>query len=717
MSFELPTWLPRGRHAWLLVLAVALALFTSFCCYTGFYGGDDIYYFSAARELAGDGNSAHSMRSLNELAFVRLGLHLPNALLYLLTDGDIKLIAWAQIGYHVGLVIVAYALGRIVDDQTSATATALLVATFPIFYLYSGAVLPDVPLAFWLGCVLVVLEVLRKHRGGSTLARSSSVALYVAAGIGLGLAYTVKETALVMTVPAAVHVMVNSGRLRDLQWLRNGLYMATGLLAVIALETLVLKMTTGEWVLRAGLSSEVQEGFARRIEQQGSGPFERIEYAASKRLLGVIPIGFWVMLVAGCAYPFLRKRSWGLLAFFWWPALYLTIGSTSLTRYLPPSIQTRYYSVIALPALLMAVLCTRFALERIARIERFPAAIPSWLPGSLTVLLAAWGVQFEFRNSLIQPGAFVKASYARAFSQAYDDAREQFPSYPIVLSDFYQQRMAPLLFPKAPSGVLAHPSVSEQFLPKPPFVYLAPASEIEDSKSRARIANRFGGEGTCMEILEVFKPPKGRDEVLERAFGHLLERSTASEIQYLDRAAAAMAMVLPNSTNGCPIEDVEMLSLDEGVVVSGTESGHLAAWSSSDAFYLRLFDARPYRRVPIHPQAKLITPSSTIVGEFELRAFSAKEAAVLAHLYAYDGDGNLISKSYESTSVSPDGTPTIMRIEVSADAKITHYRATLKVRPKAQTGRIFVHPIRVSVPERSKPDAPIDATAPSTVPQ
>ena len=210
------------------VASVLLALAVDFLYFTGLFASDDAAYLFGSRQLAEGGPLGAGMAS------ARLAITVPDAVVYWLSGGSTAWIAWFHVAYHLGLVAIAFHLGRLIADERVGLLAAVLTARSRCLYVYAGAVLPDNAMAFWLGLLLIVLEVARQRR--EQMSAGEMGRWYAVAGLLIGVAYSCKESALVVTIPAAICVVAAAPRLRSLEWVRNGTWMAAGLAAVVAVE-------------------------------------------------------------------------------------------------------------------------------------------------------------------------------------------------------------------------------------------------------------------------------------------------------------------------------------------------------------------------------------------------------------------------------------------------------------------------------------------------
>ncbi|MCG8423375.1 MAG: glycosyltransferase family 39 protein [Proteobacteria bacterium] len=469
-----------------LVLLIALAFALDFLFYTGLFASDDTSYLYAARYLGGD--RTHSFPP--SLTNARLGINIPNAIFYWLTGGDVSWVAWGNCLYHLGLVALAFAIGRLLYDGLSGLVAAGIVATSPIFYVFAGAILPDNAVALWLALSLLCLLLAHRRTG-------NNLALYVAAGACIGVSYTCKETGLIMIVPAGVAVVLSAPFLRSSQWFVRGVALVAGLALVVAIEVLWLRCLTGEWVWRLSLVKEFEGHVGDLSHSQGYWPWERIPFAISE-LARYAPVVTSVLVIAAIVHAIRPGRNQQLLLFFWWPALYLTIGSAGFTSYNPPPIAPRYYAIMWMPG---AVIVAREAVHLCRQLTRL-SAWPKWLTAPLLLvsltIASSW---VEVQHNHQRAGNIYRASQVRSFVAAYEYARAEYPDLPIMLGPEFRNRMTTLFFPRAPADVYVHSYLSGRQTPPPapPYIYLIEAD------------GEYGAEGELLssarKITEISAAP------------------------------------------------------------------------------------------------------------------------------------------------------------------------------------------------------------------
>lgn len=672
---------PRARVSLALILLVALVL--DFLFYTGFFASDDLQYLTGARGIArlldlesggvepGMGNS-------------RLGVTVPAGAVFWATGGSVAAVAWFHVLYHLALVVLAFALGRLFHGERAGLIASAITATSPILYFFAGAILPDQVTAVWLALILLLLELLRRREANGPLGHRRAFRWYVGLGLLFGVAYSCKDTALIMTVPAAVLVMASAPSLRSPVWVRNGAFMAAGLLAFFLLELLALRGVTGTWVFRPTMVGEVGDVFLQRMETQGgANPLSRMWFAVGDRLASLAPLTTWLLLAAAVAYGFARRRHLSVLLFFWWPFLYMTFGTTSFSSYRPPSIQTRYYGIVIVPAAVMAAAVAQEAWQRWGGWSRVPSALRGRLAAGALALALLAAVAHELIGNLPRSGNIYKAPFARALVVAYETARDRYPQYPIVIGSDIGPRTRSLLVREAGDGVTW---AGDGRTPGPPYLLVA----LGDAAPQ-------GDDATLgVELLESVRPPRSRFDVviheLSRLFALRPSRtptphpSVAATISLVSRAGEAAA---PSHRAAGP-----WIATRDAPQPRELGDGHLVEWDAAADFTLALFETGGYEAAPRSPAARLPRGAPRVRLAVDVRLLRGNEANVQLHGFGYDAGGTLVARSESTATLLVGAAPTRVAIDLESPRSIEMYRLRLRVKRARRAGALFaVHPV------------------------
>jgi hypothetical protein len=574
---------------------------------------------------------------------------------------------------------------------------AALAAVQPLFYVYAGAVLPDNVLSFWLGLLLILLEVVRQRR--EQWSPRTTRRWYAVAGLLIGVAYSCKETALIMTIPAAICVIAAAPRLRSTDWVRNGAWMAGGLVAFVALEVVALWILSGEPVWRLGFPGSLARN-RELIEIQGATPWDRFAYAARVLTAGA-PLSAWVLLGAGIVYALLRRRNLMLLVFFWWPALYLTIGTKRFSEYLPQSIQQRYYAVALLPALVMLAIVLIRAHDRWGGLARMPAVLRGRARTVVLAVLVGAMALYELDHNAPRAGTIYSAPWVRGYAAAVDIARDDYPQYQVVSERFFHGPMRPLFFSGRSEWFRQYSSFPDK-APAPPFLYVERAASAE-----RRLAGRLGGTEPAssygrlrVRTLRTYYPPATRWGAIRLAVGHLIgtEPLAAVPLSYGKGAISLQLVTLDLE----PATHPELFSLDERAGVEALDNGvHHVSWGdrrrvrvlddSPPRFEVQTFDRKGFRKMPDAAGSRFASPVSAISVNAGYRLIRGTAVRLQVFVDGYQQDGKVISESTEIAATTEQDR-VAARVELSSAAGLIAYRVRTKVSARRKRGGLQVYP-------------------------
>jgi len=472
------------------------------------------------------------------------------------------------------------------------------------------------------------------------------------------------------------------------------------------LELVAIRYFTGDWVFRLGLVQDQGDALVERMTWQGgANPFSRFWYALDGRLLPIAPITTFLLLAGAIAYPFLlrgRGRNLGLQLFFWWPVVYLTVGSTSFTAYLPPSIQSRYYALAIVPGAVM----TAAVVGELVRRWREWARVPAWTRGrapvaALVVALIAIAC-FELNGNLPGAGNIYAAERARGFVATYQRAKERYPQYPIALGHYYGRRMMPLFLRwDDAKEIFAGRFGLRAVPPDPPYLFLEWAREANDAE------NAFAADLELTK-LEVVYPPQSRmtelDIGLRRVFG--LDRPEATPVKKM--GAGAIYLVTKRSdrsaggarANGSPLDGKD-------ATITALDVGHLVSWEDGQLPVLQFHERGSIKTAPVAPTARLSTPAQRVRVTVPLRLVTGRAVTLAYAGFGYRADGAAAANQTHTQKLVAGAAPVIITIDLAADAPISTYRLRLSVKRIRGPGTLFVGEPRVeSLPDATPAGAP-----------
>lgn len=435
-----PIALPRrfsssAKACLIAILLVSIGIDLFF--FTGFYASDDVEYLSAALRVRSEGR----LGPQPGLGSTRLTVVGWNMLVASIFGFRIPLIAGSYVVFHQAINFLVCILGRRMFDVRVGLLAAYGMATVPLAVSYSTTVLPDLPMTCFLMLALVAFQ--SACDAGSAGRRQRALILVFASGLSIGLAYMAKEAALVVLPVFLGWSLLSRRRFCRRTALLTGASFAAGLAFVLVAEWCVLSYLVERPYSRLGGAvgpESVTAGW--RSYPDGYYPLERlgqlIKYMApwfvNTRLDVVLLIGFLV-------YPFLKGRRWPVWWFALWYSAYHLWGSSSLTEYVPTSLQPRYFT----PALPPLFIILSFVVLRLGRALR-AAMNPLWTRRLQPVLLLMiviyplFGLHRVDRWAGKLYGADIVSTTRRAIGAA-----RALSVRPILLSGTVSRRLALLL--------------------------------------------------------------------------------------------------------------------------------------------------------------------------------------------------------------------------------------------------------------------------------
>jgi len=207
----------------LIGLVIRLEYFVGPCC------DDDVSYLDVA----------HNIMSLNFIDFrssyvfaYRTMMVAPIALSFRIFGVSDVTASLFVLLTSVGSIAVAFAIGRMLFNENTGIIAALLMSFYPLEAEYSTHLVPDVPLAFFMGAG-VLLFLYAEKKGGNLL--------YTCAGIAMGLAYLVKIMGLLLLLFVVSYFILFSRK----KMARGLLLFLAGFAVVFLIEALYSCYFTG----------------------------------------------------------------------------------------------------------------------------------------------------------------------------------------------------------------------------------------------------------------------------------------------------------------------------------------------------------------------------------------------------------------------------------------------------------------------------------------
>lgn len=201
---ELPLSAMQPADWYVLAAVLALAIALRMLFYTGFFGSDEVTYVETAVKIA-----SGDWRASDYIGATRYGMNLPVALsVYLFGLSEASANLWPFL-CSIGEVAIVFVIARWLWSTRVAVMSASLLALLPLHVHFSGRMMADPPLAFFLSLSVAIL--LR--------ASSSKYWLtFLAAGVAWGGVFWVKESVGLLYLPVFLILSAYLNRING-RWL------------------------------------------------------------------------------------------------------------------------------------------------------------------------------------------------------------------------------------------------------------------------------------------------------------------------------------------------------------------------------------------------------------------------------------------------------------------------------------------------------------------
>ena len=347
-----------------LFLIALFGLVLRLAFFSGIGTSDDLAYTRYAVNID-RGIDPHSVMTLS----TRLGMIYPTAFSYSLFGiSDFSSVLFVLLT-SVGSIILIFYFGKLLFNEKTGLMAAFLLSSFPLDMVYATKLLSDLPSAFFmaLGVYLFLYsEIKQKLKYGMG---------YLFAGISIGIGYLIRESVLLIALFFIIYILYKK-RLRKEYFL-----VPLGILIIFAIETLIFFTLTSDPLFRMHASQQylidavIAYNYFGRLDFP-TGLFHYPYMILTNNLLSY----FYVFIFIAIAYCLIRKKEETYTLLFWFIPLllYLSFGSSSLTRYIPFKAADRYLLIIAIPGILLLAF---FLSEKRRFIKRVV------MPAALVILL------------------------------------------------------------------------------------------------------------------------------------------------------------------------------------------------------------------------------------------------------------------------------------------------------------------------------------------
>ena len=217
--------LKKEHRPIILILLFALALRIIF--FTGINFNDDLTYTNFAHDVVEGKFSPHPY-----IFATRLMMIYPIALLFFLFGISDFTVSIYILLTSLGSVLLTYLIGKELFNIRTGLVAAFLIALLPLEIIYATTIVPDVPLALYLGLSMYLF--IKGSKNNKNI-------LYYLSGIAIGLAWLVKTIALayclVLIAIFIKEILIDKKKVTKA--IKPYLLVLLGLLTILALEGLL----------------------------------------------------------------------------------------------------------------------------------------------------------------------------------------------------------------------------------------------------------------------------------------------------------------------------------------------------------------------------------------------------------------------------------------------------------------------------------------------
>lgn len=308
--------------------------------FSGIGASDDLLYTSYSYDLSkGDYSYPATHHG------TRLGILYPTGLLYSLFGVNELTSNFFVFAASISGIVLIFYFGKEFFDEKTGLIAAFLLAFFPLDVILATKLLPDLPSAFLLS--LGIFFFLAGEKQSNT---AKSGMHYSFSGLSIGLAYLIRESALLIVLFFLVYAMFY----RKLRY--SYFLIFAGFMLIFIAESYVFWIKTGDFLYRFhSLTSyypTVVE--ADRFFGRGSFPFSLLHFPYI--MFTSVQFGLFFPFILIAAFYCVRTKNRKTYPFILWSLsllLYLSFGTVSLTRYLPFAAIPRYLMVITFPSIIL----------------------------------------------------------------------------------------------------------------------------------------------------------------------------------------------------------------------------------------------------------------------------------------------------------------------------------------------------------------------------
>lgn len=324
----------------LLAAALLFAVIIRLVFFSGIGASDDLLYTSYSYDLSkGDYSYPATHHG------TRLGILYPTGLMYSLFGVNEFSSNFFVFAASIAGIILVFYFGKEFFDEKTGLIAAFLLSFFPLDVIFATKLLPDLPSAFFLS--LGVFFFLVGEKQANT---AKSGIHYAFSGLAIGLAYLIRESTLLIVLFFLAYAVFY-------RKFRHGYFLIfAGFIIFFLAESYVFWIKTGDFLYRfhslVSYYPTVVE--ADRFFGRGSFPFSLLHFPYI--MFTSVQFGLFFHFILIAAFYCVRIKNKKAYPFILWSLsllLYMSLGTVSLTKYLPFAAIPRYLMIIAFPSIIL----------------------------------------------------------------------------------------------------------------------------------------------------------------------------------------------------------------------------------------------------------------------------------------------------------------------------------------------------------------------------
>lgn len=329
------------RRVYVYLFSIVLfAILLRLVFFSGVSTSDSVAYAKSANDLLNN-KFPSATTQLN----ARIGVIIPTAISYsILGINDFSSVLFPLLTSVLGIIVIFY-FGKFLFDENVGLIAAFLLSFFPLDVLYSTRLLSDLPSAFFAGLSIILFLKAEK-----ITTKKINYLFYMLSGICLGIAFTIREMAILTTLFFLVYVLYN----KDYKWVYT--IVGIGFLLIVVIETGFFYFYTGNPFFKIEGADYATNTIVYGDSFYGRISFPKFFLTWPYVIFGNIQSAYFFIFIflAVLYWLFHRKKEADYLLIWFFSILtYFYFGTTSIKQYVPVLAVVRYLNYITYPALIL----------------------------------------------------------------------------------------------------------------------------------------------------------------------------------------------------------------------------------------------------------------------------------------------------------------------------------------------------------------------------